>query len=80
MRSGGKFVIHLKKNGGQMWTKQEIVEKVDYEGGWPGFLQWGGVGEDQVPMEIRARWVDVIHAWKDFQDAVRNLERDLPSL
>jgi len=69
-----------RNNVGYQLTKQELVEKVDSEGGWPGFLQWGGVGEDDVEMDIRAKWVDVIWAWQDFQHAVDRLNQDLPQL
>ena len=60
------------------WTLQDIADKKDSEGGWEGFLMWGGIGEDDVPMEIRARWVEVIHAWKDFEEATEMLDKLLP--
>lgn len=62
------------------WTKEDIVVKADSEGGWCGFLMWGGIGEDDVPIDIRAKWVEVLDAWKDFQRALDDLERDLPTL
>lgn len=62
------------------WTLQEIANKKDSEGGWDSFLMWGGIGEDDVPMDIRAKWVEVLWAWKDFQRAIENLERNLPTL
>ena len=64
--------------GRMMWTKQEIADKVDSEGGWASFMQWGGIGEDDVPIEIRSKWVEVIWAWKDFDDAVQRLQAELP--
>lgn len=61
-------------------TKQELVEWIDDEGGWASFMARGGVGEDDVSEDIRAKWVEVIWAWKDFQRAVDNIKRDLPQL
>lgn len=59
-------------------TKQELADWVDDEGGWHSFLAAGKpVGEDDVPMEIRAAWVDVLDAHKDFQNAVDRLVEKL---
>lgn len=66
------------KGSGVQVTKEELREWVDDEGGWFSFLAAGKpVGEDDVPMEIRAAWVDVIWAHSDLQDAIRRLEAKL---
>lgn len=61
-----------------MITLQELIDAVDRAGSWAEFMQRGGLGEDDVPMDIRAKWVEVIWAWSDFQSAVDRLEADLP--
>ncbi|MCA1799738.1 MAG: hypothetical protein LC650_00375 [Actinobacteria bacterium] len=57
-------------------TKEELVRMVNF-GGWTSIVQNSGVGEDDVPMELRAAWVEVLWAWRDFKDATRRLERQL---
>lgn len=57
-------------------TKEELAQWADEEGGWANFMHQG-VGEDDVPMEIRAAWVDVINAYDDFERALDRLKAKL---
>lgn len=63
-----------------MWTKQELAEKVDDEGGWTGFFMWGGLRDENVPEDIRLEWDEAKYAWRDFVVAINRINAKLPKL
>lgn len=66
---------------GKYETRQELANKIDYEGGLDGFLHYGFDPTDDVPegdAELENLATTMIARWNDYQEAAGYFEALLP--
>ena len=53
----------------ETWTKQEIANKIDWEGGLDETLRWGLKIDHMPDQELRLAFSDAFNAFREFEAA-----------